>query len=129
MIAKRILLGAVLATALLSAWLFAEPITRNTRFSITVAMTTSATTTEVITYDQYAGGGVLIPTGSTITTLTWHASADGTTFAAASDEGGTAIVQTVSAAKAYELPSALYGWRYIKAVTNAAGTVYISLKT
>jgi len=94
-----------------------------------VAMTDSATTTAVIPFSEAAGGMFRIPVDSAITSLTWYSSeAIGGTHAAAYDDDGVAVTQTVSHTKSYPIPSALFGAAEIKAVTNAAGTVYVFLK-
>lgn len=94
-----------------------------------VTLTTSSTTTEEIRLGNYSGGFVFIPAGSSVTTLTWWVAekASGTYFAAY-DEDNAAITQTVAASQANAIPSALFGAMAIKAVSNAAGTMAVSLK-
>ena len=102
------------------------------RLSVTITshtVSTTAATTDEIKFGPYAGGMISIPVGSSITTLTWNtADEPGGTYLPASDEGGAAITQTVSAGKAYQIPTALYGAHAIKPVVNSAGTVGLSLK-
>jgi hypothetical protein len=104
------------------------------RFSVTIPtvdLTDSITTTEEIKFGIYTGGFVLIPTvaGADITSLTWWvAEKAGGTFLPASDEDGTAIVQTVAKTKAYAIPAAIFGAAAAKIVVNAAGTVAMCLK-
>lgn len=94
-----------------------------------VALNTAIGTTEEIPFSEASGGIVRLPAGSAITTLTWWASeAIGGTFAPAYDEDGVAVVQTVAHTRACAIPSALFGAASIKAVVNAAGTVYVHLK-
>jgi hypothetical protein len=94
-----------------------------------VAMTDSAATTGVIQYSEASGGVLRLPAGSSITSLTWYATeAIGGTFAPAYDQDGVAVTQTVVHTRIYEIPSALFGAAAIKAVVNAAGTVYVNLK-
>lgn len=94
----------------------------------TYAVTSSSTTTTPIPYHGFASGEVLIPAGSTVTTLTWWASHDGVTYYAAQDSAGSAVTQTVAASKAYPIPVALLGARFLKCVTNASDTLSLCLK-
>jgi hypothetical protein len=96
----------------------------------TLSLTTSLATTPVIGYENWAGGSIVIPNGSSITTLTWYGAptADGT-FVAAQDSTGAAVTQTVAAAKAYPIPDALFGYAALKVVADAAGTVIACLKS
>ena len=99
----------------------------NTLVSVSVDTTVAAC--EEILFGPYAGAIVFVPTGSSITTLTWYvAEKAGGTYLAAYDEDGVAVTQTVAAAKAYALPAALYAARALKAVGDAAGTIAISVK-
>lgn len=99
----------------------------NTVISVTVDTTAAAC--EEIIFGSYAGAILFIPTGSSVTSLTWYvAEKPGGTYLAANDEDGVAVTQTVAAAKAYALPSALYGARALKAVSDAAGSFAISMK-
>ncbi len=108
----------------------AGKIDRLSRAVLTVSLNTAEGTTEEIPYEAYAGGMVFIPSGSSITTLTWWAAPKrGGTFLAAKDEDAAAVTQTVAASDAIEIPKALYGAGAIKAVTNASGNVEISFKT
>ena len=80
-------------------------------------------------------GAIYIPTGSPITTLTYHACPnDGNeppvegytdTYLPAYDSSGTAVTQTVVAPGTYPLPTAMAGKGTIKIVSNADGTVYV----
>jgi len=98
--------------------------------SQSAALTTSAGTTEAISIGNYASGEIFIPTGSSITTLTYHvAPISGGTFIAAYDAAAAAVTQTVVAARAYPIPSALFGAAMIKIVVNAAGSVDVNLKS
>ena len=114
-----------------------------TRFTwdTAVALTTSSATTPTISYEKANSGTIHIPTGSTITTLTWYsgytapatstAAESATVFVAAYDSAGTpaAVTQTVSAAKSYPIPAALAGCRFLRVTGDAAGTVYFTWKT
>lgn len=96
---------------------------------VTLLLDTAEGTTAKFDMENAAGGTIYIPTGSPITTLTfWAAPLYGGTFLALYDSLGAAVTMTVSAAKAYDLPAALYGVGAVKIVVNAQGTVIVSLK-
>lgn len=96
---------------------------------VEVTVDTTAAASEEINYGGYSGGMVFIPAGSSVTTLTWWAAEKpGGTYLAAQDRDSDAITQTVAASESHPIPIDLYGCRAIKAVTNAAGTMAVSLK-
>lgn len=103
----------------------------STKFSnfVTIPVTAAEATTGVIPFGSDVVGRVEIPTGSTITSLTWydHYLETGT-FVAAYDETGAALVTVVAAGRSYPIPSDLAGSRFLKAVGDAAGTIYVHLK-
>lgn len=95
----------------------------------TVTVATAVASSEEIKYGGFAFGEIYIPTGSSITSLTWYtASENGGTYMAAYDEDGVAVTQTVSAAKAYPIPTALAGCKAIKAEGDAAGVMDVVMK-
>lgn len=95
----------------------------------TVSITNSASTTGEIDFSGAAGGIVFVPSGSELTSLTYHAApALGGTYLPLSDAAGEAVTQTVEAGKAYDLPAACYGAAALKIVGNTAGNVDVSLK-
>lgn len=120
-----------------------EQITRQLMTIPSLSLTTALGTTPEIPYEEFSQGSIAIPTGSSITTLTWFGAVrqsdqPGTsaeqmpatqTFLAAQDSTGTPVTQTVSAAKSYPIPVALAGFAALKCVVNAAGTVDLSLKS
>lgn len=94
----------------------------------TVALTNDAGTTGTLDIGDFTSGEVFVPTGSTITSLTWHVAPNhGGTYLAAQDASG-AVVTTVAAAKAYAIPASVMGAMSVKIVANASGNVDISLK-
>lgn len=96
----------------------------------TVALTTSAATSPAIDLSKWAWGEVFIPSGSPITTLTYHVAPTlGGTYLAAYDSTPAAVAQTVVAGRAYPIPSPLFGAAAMRIVVNAAGSVLISLKS
>ena len=75
---------------------------------------------EEILFGSYSIGIFVVPTGSSITEITWYvAEKPGGTYYQAIDEDGTAVVQTVEAERAYQLPTALCGASAIKAYVSA----------
>lgn len=110
-------------------------------FDVKVTLTASATTTPAIPFQKAIAGTIHIPTGSSITSLTWHTGYTAppvastpeaaTVFVAAYDSAATpaAVTQTVAAARSYPIPTALAGARWLKCVANAGGDVYITWKT
>jgi len=95
--------------------------------SITVA--TTAASSEEIKFAEFSMGFIQVPAGSSLTSLTWYtAEVTGGTYLAAYDETNSAISQTVAAGQSAQLPVALAGARFLKAVGNAAGTIHLSLK-
>ncbi len=105
---------------------------RTFRNSISAPYTLDSTIgdTPEINIEHYGSGQIAIPTGSTITTLTYHiAPAVGGTYLPAQDTSGAAVTQTVGAAKSYPIPAVLFGAAAIKIVTNADGAVIVTLKS
>jgi hypothetical protein len=106
-----------------------------TRFQAqqTAAVTATLASTAEIHFGDFTSGTVHIPSGSSITTLTWYTSDEpGGTFLAAYDSDLTApaaIVQTVAAGCSYPIPFDLAGARALKAVGNAAGNIDVSMKS
>ncbi len=95
-----------------------------------VALTTSAATTPEISISIFGSGQIHIPTGSSITSLTYYTAPNsGGTYLPAQDASGSAVTQTVAATKSYPIPAILFGAAQIRIVANAAGTVSLSLKT
>lgn len=98
--------------------------------NLDAALTTSAATTPEISIAIFGSGQIHIPTGSTITTLTYHTAPNsGGTYLPAQDASGSAVTQTVAATKSYPIPAVLFGAAQIRIVANAAGNVSISLKS
>ena len=105
---------------------------RQTVTILAVTLNTATSTTEEIRLGSYSGGFVYLPTteAASVTSLTWYvAEKPGGTYHPAYDEDGVAVTQTVAHTRAYAIPSSLFGAAAIKAVSNAAGTVSVSLKS
>jgi hypothetical protein len=103
---------------------------------ISVSVTTSAPTSgsvNVLDMREYAGGMVYVPSGSSITSLTFYVAprTDGTFLTAYDDSSlssAAQVVLTVAAGKAYPMPSCLYAAGAIGFKGDAAGTIYVTLK-
>lgn len=95
---------------------------------LTITAGTTASGSTAIPFGDFAGGHVYIPNGSSITTLTMHASADGVTYYEVYS-AGAALSVTVAADKSADFPDGVFGARFLKLVANAAGTVYVTLKS
>lgn len=102
-----------------------------TRHAVTqeVSLTASLATTEAIRFSDFAGGVIYLPAG--ITSLTWYASHDGTTYVQLNDKTntGAADPSSVTAERAYPFPDEAYGAMFLKIVANNTGTANVSLKT
>lgn len=95
----------------------------------TVSVTASAGTTGEIPFEECAGGMIFVPTGSALTSLTFHAAEKcGGTYYPAYDASGNAIALTVVHTRAYQLPTALYGAGALKIVGNGSGSIVILKK-
>ncbi|HEV3417598.1 MAG TPA: hypothetical protein VG056_12315 [Pirellulales bacterium] len=94
-----------------------------------IALTNSVATTAEIDLTAVASGCVLVPAGSTLTTLTYYgARQPGSTYVAIQDSSGNPVTQTVAAGKGYPLPAACADYGALKLVANTAGAVDVSLK-
>jgi len=92
----------------------------------TIAVTTSESTTP-----EYRctgrGGLVIVPSGSSITSLTYYtAEKPGGTRVPLNTSAGVATVQTVAAGKAYDMPAEVYGCRVLYFKGNAAGSIFVT---
>lgn len=98
---------------------------RHYRVVGTVAVDTTLADSDSIDYRRYGAGNFSIPTGSSVTSLTWYSSDSPTdgTFVAAYTQANAAITQTVAADRRYPIPAELAGAHYIRAVSNADGTL------
>lgn len=128
------------------AMMGANPIGRK-QVSRTVAVPTSLTngiptSAQEVEFAWFAGGDVFVPTGSSITTLTFYKS----DLPAANGKANwgpayqpdpsnitnpptmVAVTLTVTAGNWYPLPACLFGCGNFAMTGNAAGTVYVSLK-
>ena len=88
---------------------------------VTSAVITSGTTSAALAIEGYAGGGFVLPSGFSGTTMTFTVSTDGSTFVALNDDDG-AISKTVAASKGYTLPVELFGFPWMKFVSGSSET-------
>jgi hypothetical protein len=107
----------------------------------------TATSSTEVGFEDFAGGSFFVPSGSTITQITFYAArakanntlepTTGPTptyyalFTPSTNTGGSvAVALTVAAGNAYSLPPDLYGVGAFKMVASAGGpgTVELSLK-
>jgi hypothetical protein len=96
----------------------------------TVALNTAIGTTAEIKYTEVAGGMVMVPAASSITSITWWAAPyPGGTYEAVVDGAGSEVATTIAADQSAAIPSALFGAGAIKGVVNSAGSVQVSLKS
>jgi hypothetical protein len=101
------------------------------RYSLSVSSVVVASaeaSSKAIAYGDFEKGMVHIPSGSSLTTLTWHVSTSerGTYLPAYNSTG--AITQTVAAGRSYPIPSDLQGAAWLKITGNTAGSVGLTLK-
>lgn len=93
-----------------------------------VTVDTAVGNSSVINYGDFEKGMVLVPSGSSLTTLTWHASdVEGGAYLPAYNAAG-AITQTVAAGRSYPIPSDLNGARFLRITGDVAGVVGVTLK-
>lgn len=109
----------------------AEPISRiSTKEARSVTLDATLADTPEIDYSGHAGGIIIIPTGSSITTLTWHVLEErGGTRVPLYDKDNVAVTTTVAAARAYPFPVELFGAGIIAIQTNADGAVFLVMKS
>jgi hypothetical protein len=93
-----------------------------------VTVDTAVANSAAIRYSDFEKGMVSVPSGSSLTTLTWYASnSESGTYLPAYNASG-AIAQTVAAGRVYPIPADLVGARFLKIAGDAAGVVGVTLK-
>jgi len=104
---------------------------RTVKRDLSVAVGSAVVDSEVINIRESVLLSISVPTGSSITSITWYAchSYDGT-YVALEYPPGTAVASAaISAPVIFQAPDGLASHPYIKAVGNAAGTISVSLKS
>lgn len=89
------------------------------------------TTAELDDWQFEIGATLQIPSGSSITSIIWYTSHNGTDYARAQKDGAdwSAVAVDASAeAKSIDVPAELFGALHIKPLADAAGTVGCSFK-
>lgn len=103
-------------------------ITRRFQKLENVAVDTVLADANEILCESFAGGMIFIPTGSSVTSLTFYAAFEkGGDYHALYDHDGDAVALTVAAGRAYPFPVATYGAFGLKLVSNADGVVNLNL--
>lgn len=93
----------------------------------TAAITAAVGTTADISYGGYSGGTIHIPTGSGLTSLTFHSRTGGNNYALY-DSTGSAVTLTVAADRSYPIPAACFGCELLRIVGNTTGNIIVTLK-
>ena len=102
---------------------------------LAVVVDSTLADSDVISFEDFSGGTIRVPTGETAVTFTYHASVNQdlpnqtAVYDPLQDQNGTAVTQTVAADKIYALPDALFGCRHIKITGNVDATADIFLKS
>lgn len=90
----------------------------------------AASSSTVVPYGGAAGGTIFVPTGSSITTLTFHvAPGKASDMVALYNTSNTAVTLTVASDRAYPIPDECYGSHSFTVTGNASGTVTVVTKT
>lgn len=95
-----------------------------------VALTAVVGTTPEVNVEGMERGSIHIPTGSPITTLTFHAAPESNgTYVPLKTQGNVAVTMTVAAGGTHPLPpECFHGNKVFKIVANLAGSVNINLR-
>lgn len=92
----------------------------------------STTTSGAVNIRGYQRGGFVLPAAFTGSAVTFLVSVDGVTYIVLNDTSNSAVSQTVTAAKSYALPAAIFSFNFFKFVSGsseaAARSIAVSLK-
>jgi|GEM_PF-2492283 len=96
----------------------------------TVTAATSVEISTEIDIRDFAGGGIVLPSFGSATTLTYYvASKPGGTYQPLYDRDNAAVTQAITSEKSYPLPDEIYGFGALKITAdNESLSVVISLK-
>lgn len=100
---------------------------RNYREYTAIAITASSTTTASISFGPWAGMVVHVPTGSSLTSLTFWAVINSVAVPLL-DSSGVAVALTVTAGNAYDVPAAAFACSELRFVGNTTGTIDVQVK-
>lgn len=84
---------------------------------------------EPIPFGSYAGGCFFIASGSITSIAPYGAMTLTGTYVPLYDSSNTAVSRTIAASRGYALPDECFGWKFLKLVANAAGSLYVMLKS
>lgn len=104
---------------------------RTVKRDLSVAVGTSESASEAINLRESVLVSISVPSGSSITSLTWYAAHSyDDTYVAVEYPPGTAVdSSSISAPVIFQAPDGLAAHPYVKAVGNAAGTISVALKS
>jgi hypothetical protein len=103
---------------------------RNSSEVITLTITDSIATCEELPFGSFAGGSIIVPSGSSLTSLTpYGCNEPGGTYVPIYDSSNTAVSRTVAASRGYAIPDECFGFRFIKFLGNTTGTIKVNLKS
>lgn len=75
-------------------------------------------------------GGVILPGSTSLTSLNFYvATTENGTYTPVYDATPTIVSRTVQASRAFDIPSQVMGFMFLKIVGNAAGTLDVHLKS
>lgn len=78
---------------------------------------------------EFDGAMIFVPeTADDLTLITWYASYDGSTYVPLNTSDNTPVTQAVADANAFHLHPSCNPAPWLKAVGNAAETIYVALK-
>ena len=97
-------------------------------YADTVVLTTLlASTPEIVLPSGKWDGIIHVPSGSSITSLTFYvASSEAGTYVPLYTTAGAAVSQTVAAARAYPVKDEVKKSRFVKIVADAAGSIVLA---
>lgn len=115
-------------------------VTRDTNYDggndESVAITASLGTTGVIQFGGMAGAVILVPSGSSLTSLAFHpvfvvggTDTTGTTAHKDGESTPNSTTMTVAANGTFTLPVSLHAAKRIAILGNTTGTIYVQMKS
>lgn len=101
--------------------------------SLSVLIDKDLADSEEVQTGEYAGGVLHIPAGSTLTSVTFYvANTKGGSYLPLYDQTGLPVAIGVAEARAYEIPTAVFGGPFIKIVGDDSSvdqTAYLTFKS
>ena len=101
------------------------------RFCVTTEFTApSSAAGNGFNFGSSSAGQVRVPSGSSITSLTWYCGDTvGGPWYAVQDGSGNAVTSTIAAGNSCLIPAACFACHWLLPVGNAAGTINLDLKS